>query len=137
MIGFLASSRIRELTISLIALFYLVEQRSLSSRVVGTKLLGAFEHQMFQVVSKTSSLSRVVLRTSANGNVGLDAGFLWIYGEVYFQTIVQRVDASLRQIAIHCSVLKIFCLNGHSQCHQTGCNQKFSLHNLFRGLILK
>ena len=135
-VGLLAGSRIGQLTIGLVALFYLLKQRSLGIDIVCTKRLSTFKHQVLQIVSQSRCLSRVIFRTCAHGNVGLNTGLLGIHGEVNLQAVVQRINAGLCQITRNSLVLIILGLCPHSKEHQTGREQKFNLHNLFRDLIL-
>ena len=87
-VGLLTGCRVGQLAVDLVALFYLVEQGSLCSGVVGTKLLSTFEHQMLQIVGQTGSLCRVVLGTRAHSDVGLDTGLLFVNTQINLQPVV-------------------------------------------------
>ena len=78
-IGLLAGLCVGELTIGLVALLYLVEQRGLCLMVVRTKLIGALEHEVLQIVCQTSGLRRIVLRTSPHGDKRLQPRLLIIH----------------------------------------------------------
>ena len=118
MIGLLAGYRICQLTIGLVTLFYLVEQGRFCCRIVGTKQLGALEHQMLQVVGQARRLGRVVLRARAHGDIGLNTRLVLIDRKIHLQSVVKRVDASLRQIALDGLVLVVFSLSGHPEREQ-------------------
>ena len=78
MVSLLALCWIGEFAISLIAAGYLVEVWLLLGGIDGTKLLGAFEHQVLQIVSQTSSLGRVITRTCFYSDVDLQARLLLV-----------------------------------------------------------
>ena len=60
-VGLLTSLRVSQLAVGLVALFYLVKERSLSYCIIGSKLLRAFKHQVLQIVRQTRCFCRVVL----------------------------------------------------------------------------
>ena len=109
-VSLLTSLRVSEFTISLIALFYLGKQRSLSSRVVGTELLGALKHQVLQIVSQSCCLSRVVLRTSTHGDISLNTGLFLIDRKEHLQAVVQRINAGLHHVTRDSSILVVLSL---------------------------
>ena len=99
MIGLLACNRVGQLAISFEAPLNLVKQRCLSHRVAGAEVCGALEHDMLQVVGQTRGLCRVVLSSSAHGNVRLDARLLLIHAQINLQAVLQRVDSRVQGIA--------------------------------------
>ena len=105
MISLLTGFWIGQLTISLIALLNLIQQRSLSSSVVRTKLLGALKHQVLQVVSQACCLCRIVLTTGTHSYIGLNTWFLRIDGEIYSQSVVKGVDTCLHHIPLNGFIL--------------------------------
>ena len=110
-VSLLTRIRIRQLAISLIALFNLCEQRGLSLGVIRTKLFRALKHQVLQVVSQSCRFRRVILRTCTYSDECLDAWFLRVYREIYLQTVVEGIDARLHLIARHCFILILLGLD--------------------------
>ena len=110
-VSLLAGLGIGKLAISLIALFDLCQQRSLSLGVIRTKLFRALKHQVLQVVSQTCRFRRVILRTCTYSDECLDTRFLRVYREIYLQTVVECVDARLHLIARHCFILILLSLD--------------------------
>ncbi len=76
----------------------LVEHRTLGLVILGAERLGALEHQVLEIVRQTGRFERIVLRTHAHGDVGLDAGRLPVHGHVDLQSVVQRVDTAMQRI---------------------------------------
>mgnify|MGYP000634701593 CR=1 FL=1 len=77
-----------ESAVFLVALFDLVKQRGFLDRVRSTEGLGSLEHQVLKIVSQTSGLMRIVARTGADSDVGLDTWLFLVYGKVNFQAMV-------------------------------------------------
>ena len=77
------------------------------------------EHHVFQVVGQAGVVGRVVLAARTHRDVGLDAGFVLVYGHVNFEAVVQGVDFSLEGIPLHGLVL----VAAGCQCKQC-CGQK-------------
>ena len=82
-------------------LFNLVEQRLLGFVVLGAEVGGALEHQVFEVVRQPGGFGGVVLAAHAHGDVGLDAGFVFVDAHVHLQSVVEGVDACLERVARH------------------------------------
>ena len=101
MISLLASLRIGQLAISLVAFLNLLQIRSLSLRVGHTEVIRTLEHQMLQVVSQTCGLCRVVLGTRTHSDIRLDTRFFLVDAEINLQSVLQRVDTGLGHIALH------------------------------------
>ena len=101
MIGLLTGLRIRQLTIGLIALFNLSQQRSLGLRIIRSELGGTLEHQVLQIMSQTCRLCRVVLRTGPHGDIRLNPRSFLIHRQIHLQSVIQRIDPRLHQIPRH------------------------------------
>ena len=117
MISLLAGLGVGKLTISLITLFNLCQQRSLCLGVIRTKLFRTLKHQVLQVVSQSCRFRRVILRTCTYSDERLDTRFLRVYREIYLQTVVEGIDARLHLIARHCFILIIIGLDTHPKHH--------------------
>ena len=100
----LAFGFVGSLAIDLESLFDLVEQGLFSFVVHGAEVVGALEHQVFEVVGQTGGFGGVVLAAHAYGNVSLDARFVLVDGHVHFQAVVQRVDTRLERVVGNCLV---------------------------------
>ena len=115
MIGLLAGLRIRQLTIGLVALFDVSQQRSLSLGIVRSELDGALEHQVLQIMGQTCRLCRVVLRTGPHGDIRLNPRPLLIHRQIHLQSVVQRIDPRLHQIPRNLSILVLLRLHAHPE----------------------
>ena len=100
--------RIADEAILLIAAFDVGQQRGFSIRIDGSETLCAFKHQVFQIVGETRRLCRIVLRTCTYGDISLYARFLGVHGKIYFQSVVEGIDAGLHQVALDDFVLVVF-----------------------------
>ena len=119
MVGLLALLRIGHQAVLLVALLDILQERSLCLGIIGPELLGALEHQVLQIVSKSRSLSGVVLRTGTYRDVSLDTWFLSVYGEIHLQAIVEGIDSRLHHVARYGLVLVLLCLGAHTEHQQT------------------
>ena len=88
------------LAVNLEELFDLVEQGLLGFVVARAELLGALEHQMFEIVGQTGRFARVVLAADFHGDVGFDARFCLIDAHIDFQSVIQRVDTGLERVVL-------------------------------------
>ena len=116
-VGLTTLHRVGHLAILLIALLNLVEQWRLFLGIDSTKLAGALKHQVLQIVSQTCCLSRVVLRTCAHGDIGLNARFLFVHAEIHLQSVVKGIDARLRHITHHSFIL-VLRARAQSEAHE-------------------
>ena len=116
-VSLLAGLGIGKLTISLITLFDLCEQRGLCLGVIRTKLFRALKHQVLQVVSQTCRFRRVILRTCTYSDECLDTRFLRVYREIYLQTVIEGIDARLHHIPRNSLILVILGLCTHPEHH--------------------
>ena len=114
MISQLAGLRIRQLTIRLVTLLNLCQQRSLSLGVISTELIGTLKHQVLQIVCQPRRLCRIVLTTRPHGNVCLDTRLLLIHREIHLQSVIQRIDARFHQIALYRLIIILLGLHAHS-----------------------
>ena len=120
-IGLAALSRVGQLAIILVALLNVIQQGCFGLGVSDTELVSTLEHQMFQVVGQACSLGGVVLGTRAHGNVCLNARLFLVDTEVDFQSVVERVDARLRQVTLDFLILVLAATRQeHSNAHDTG-----------------
>ena len=101
MVGCLAGCRVGEGSIVLKERGDSVEQGFLGLVVLGAELSGTLEHQMLQVMCQTRGLGRVVLRTCAYGNVGLDAWLFLVDSHGHCQSVLQLVGLDVHRIARH------------------------------------
>ena len=112
--------RVGDEAILLVACLDIVQQRGFGLGVGDTKLISALEHQVFQIVSQTRCLGRVVLRSCTHSDEGLDARLLLVDGEIHLQTVVEGVNARLRHIALKGLILVVFGLSTHSERQEAG-----------------
>ena len=119
MISLLTLLRISHQAIFLITLLYLVEQRSLSLRVIRAKQLRTLKHQVLKIVSQTCCLCRIILRTSTYCDVSLYTWLLRISREIHLQTIVEGVDPRLHHVTWYSLILVLFSLCVHPEHHKT------------------
>ena len=137
MIDSLALSLIASVAINLVASLDAVEQRLLTFIVGCTIRCSSLEHQMLKIMRQTCCFVRVVLTSNSHGNISLDTRFYLIYSEIYFQTIVECIDASLQRIAVNSLIvillLRICRVTDNCQQHRNDENLKifhFTHYNL-------
>ena len=111
-VGLLALCWVGKCAIFLIACLDVVEIGLFLCQIRGAEMGRSLKHQVLQVVGQAGGLRRVVARTRADGNVGLDARFCPVHRKVDFQAVVEGVDTCLHGIAFHRSVGVI--LGSHS-----------------------
>ena len=102
MIGFLAQCGISDMTVLLKSVLNRVEQRGLCRDVAGTEMGCALEHKMFEVVSQSCRLWRIVARSGLHGDISLQAWCLVVHAHVDLQSIGEGVDARVHRVARHC-----------------------------------
>ena len=64
------------------------------------EVVGALEHQVFQVVGEARGFRRVVLAAHAHRDVGLDARNVLVHGHKDLQTVVQRVVDDVHRVIL-------------------------------------
>ncbi len=105
MVDGLALLGIGGLAVDFEQLLDLVEERLLLGIVLGAELLGALEHQVFEIVGEAGGLLRVVLAADLDGHVGVDARFVLVDDHVDFKAVVEGVDPRCGGIALDGLVL--------------------------------
>ena len=116
--------------VALILISDLVEIHLLGGIVGGAEMGRTFEHQMLQIMSQSCRLGRVVSATRLDGDIGLDAWFLFVDGEIYLQSVFQRVDTCLRQVAFHLFVTIVLGLHTCGT-RQQECQQRYFSESFF------
>ena len=111
MIGVLALCRVSERAIVFITSLNFVEIRLLIGVVCGAKLLCSLEHQMLQVVCQACSFGRIIARSRADYNVGLQSRLLFVDTHVDFQAVVKGVDARLHRVTFDGREVVVFGRN--------------------------
>ena len=127
MVDGLALLGIGGLAIDLEQLLDLVEERFLLRIVLGAELLGALEHQVFEIVGQAGRLLRVVLAADLHGDVCVDARLVLVDDHVDFQSVVQCVDAGARGVALDGLIL-VLAARYHRKCrenHESECQEFF------------
>ena len=102
MIGFLSQRRIRDVAVALETVLDGVEQGCLCRDIAGTKMGGAFEHQVLKVVSQSCGLRRVIARSGLHGDVSLQPWCLMIDTHVDLQPVGKGIDACVHRVSRHC-----------------------------------
>ena len=86
-------------------LLNLVQEGLFGGIIGGAEILGALEHKMLKVMGKSCGLGRIVLASHFDGNVGLNAGLLFVNRHKHLHTIVESVDFSPQRVVGHGFVL--------------------------------
>ena len=93
-------------------------------------MIRSLKHDVFEVMCEAGGLGRVVLRTGAHRDVGLDARLFVVDAQVDRQAVVERVDAGFGEVALHGFILVLafgFFLAAGEQHEQCRGNQQHAL----------
>jgi len=134
-IGFLARRGVGHATIFLISVLDRVEQGGLCLHVARTEVRRSLEHQVLKIVCQPRGFCRIVARTGAHGNVCLQSRFLLVHRKVYFQSVIEGIDATLHGVTLHRFIAVILCRNTRTQRqgHKGQC--MFQSHCLFNIVV--
>ena len=99
MVGCFAGSRVGECAVVFKKSCDGVKQGFLGLVVLSAELCSALEHQMFQIMCQAGSLGGIVLRTSAHGDVGLDAWLFLVDSHRHSQSVLQLVGLDVHRVA--------------------------------------
>ena len=104
-VSLLALSRVGEFAVALISAGNLVEIWLLLGVVGGAEFLGTLEHQVLQIMCKTSSLGRIVSRARLHCDVSLQARLLLVHRHIHLQSVVEGIDAGFHGITRYGGVM--------------------------------
>ena len=115
MVDGLAFRRVGGVVVYLIQTFNLFQLHLFLGPVEGAEVVGAFEHQVFEIVGKARRFGGVVLAAHTHGDVSLDARHILVHGQEHLQTVVQRVVDHVHRVVLISLLVVILCEGADGQ----------------------
>ena len=125
-VGDAAFLGVGEGAVLLVASLNVVKEHLLGFSIGGAEIRCSLEHQVFQIVGQARGLRRIVLRTRAHRDVGLDARLFLVDAQIDLQAVVERVDTGFAEVALHgfILVLALFLWRARGKQHKHCCTQQ-------------
>ena len=132
MVDGLALGRVGGVVVNFIQRFDSLQLLLFLRPVEGAEVVGALEHQVFEVVREPCGFGRVVLAAHAHGDVGLDARHVFVHRHVHLQPVVQRIVNHVHRVVLIGLLVVILRIEAEGQetadRQQQRC-EKITFHN--------